>query len=161
MDCPCGSGAAYAACCEPLITGERDAETAEALMRARYTAYARADMEFLLASLHPDYRDEHDPDQIRAWAEESKWHGLEILATEAGGPTDETGNVEFVAEYTYDGEHNHHHERAVFSRHEGRWYFVEGDPVKGRPYVRDLPKVGRNDPCPCGSGRKYKRCCGS
>ena len=26
---------------------------------------------------------------------------------------------------------------------------------------RDAPKVGRNDPCPCGSGKKYKRCCGS
>ena len=161
MDCPCGSGSAYAACCEPLITGQREADTAEALMRARYTAYARAETEFLLASLHPDNRDEHEPDKIRAWAEESKWHGLEILGTEAGGPADETGYVEFVAEYTYDSERSHHHERAVFSRHEGRWYFVEGDPVKGRPYVRNAPKVGRNDPCPCGSGRKYKRCCGS
>ena len=29
------------------------------------------------------------------------------------------------------------------------------------PVVRDQPKVGRNDPCPCGSGKKYKKCCGS
>jgi hypothetical protein len=27
------------------------------------------------------------------------------------------------------------------------------------PFVRDTPKVGRNDPCPCGSGKKYKKCC--
>lgn len=27
------------------------------------------------------------------------------------------------------------------------------------PYVRETPKVGRNDPCPCGSGKKYKKCC--
>lgn len=27
-------------------------------------------------------------------------------------------------------------------------------------YVREQPKVGRNDPCPCGSGKKYKKCCG-
>ena len=29
-----------------------------------------------------------------------------------------------------------------------------------QPYVRKEPKVGRNDPCPCGSGKKYKDCCG-
>ena len=29
------------------------------------------------------------------------------------------------------------------------------------PIVRDTPKIGRNDPCPCGSGKKYKRCCGA
>lgn len=28
------------------------------------------------------------------------------------------------------------------------------------PVVRQGPKVGRNDPCPCGSGRKFKKCCG-
>ena len=29
----------------------------------------------------------------------------------------------------------------------------------GESYVREIPKVGRNDPCPCGSGKKYKKCC--
>lgn len=32
--------------------------------------------------------------------------------------------------------------------------------VSAKPYVRDMPKIGRNDPCPCGSGKKYKKCCG-
>jgi preprotein translocase subunit SecA len=31
--------------------------------------------------------------------------------------------------------------------------------AKAKP-VRSGPKVGRNDPCPCGSGKKYKQCCG-
>ena len=31
----------------------------------------------------------------------------------------------------------------------------------GIPFRRDTPKVGRNDPCPCGSGKKYKKCCGA
>jgi preprotein translocase subunit SecA len=35
-----------------------------------------------------------------------------------------------------------------------------GPPPKVETIVRDLPKVGRNDPCPCGSGKKYKKCCG-
>ena len=34
-------------------------------------------------------------------------------------------------------------------------------PAKADPVTRRLPKVGRNDACPCGSGRKYKKCCGS
>ena len=38
MDCPCGSGGAYAECCEPIITGAREADTPEQLMRARYSA---------------------------------------------------------------------------------------------------------------------------
>ncbi len=33
-------------------------------------------------------------------------------------------------------------------------------PPKQAPYKREEPKVGRNDPCPCGSGKKYKKCCG-
>jgi len=161
MDCPCGSGQTLAACCGPIIAGERKAPTAEALMRARYTAYTKVEMEFLLASLHPDHRDEHDADGVRTWAEESEWHGLIVVGTEAGGEGDGQGRVEFACKYTYDGEERRHHEDALFERHDGDWYFVSGEPVKSKPFVREDPKVGRNDPCPCGSGRKFKRCCGA
>lgn len=33
-------------------------------------------------------------------------------------------------------------------------------PSNGEPIIRELPKIGRNDPCPCGSGKKHKKCCG-
>jgi preprotein translocase subunit SecA len=33
-------------------------------------------------------------------------------------------------------------------------------PQKVATIVRGVPRVGRNDPCPCGSGKKYKKCCG-
>jgi preprotein translocase subunit SecA len=33
-------------------------------------------------------------------------------------------------------------------------------PQASQPYTRDGTKVGRNDPCPCGSGKKFKHCCG-
>ena len=161
MECPCGSGNTYAACCEPVVTGARQATTAAELMRARYTAYTRAEMGFLEASLHPDARADHDPENAREWAENSEWHGLEIIGSEAGGPGDETGRVEFSASYTYDGETQRYHEIAEFERIEGVWYFREGRPGIRKPVVREEPKVGRNDPCPCGSGRKFKRCCGA
>jgi len=160
MTCPCGSGATLDACCGPIIAGEQKAATAEALMRARYTAYTQVEIQFLLDSLHPEHREEHDDESVKQWAENSEWHGLEILNTSAGGEGDDTGNVEFACEYTYEDEGRRHHEDAVFARHEGDWYFVSGGPVKTQPFVREDPKVGRNDPCPCGSGRKFKKCCG-
>ena len=52
-----------------------------------------------------------------------------------------------------------HHERAQFELLDGTWYFLDGIPVTPKQFVREQPKVGRNDPCPCGSGKKYKKCC--
>ncbi|MDY0109598.1 MAG: YchJ family protein [Candidatus Krumholzibacteria bacterium] len=160
MMCPCGSGAAYADCCQPIIAGAATAATCEALMRARYCAYTLVETDFLLASLHPEHRSEHDAEAVRTWAAESQWHGLEIIAATGGEPTDDVGQVEFACEYTRDDERYRHHEQAQFSRHEGNWYFVTGEIVKPRPYVREAPKQGRNDLCACGSGKKYKKCCG-
>lgn len=41
------------------------------------------------------------------------------------------------------------------------WYQYKEEMESARqPYVRETPKIGRNDPCPCGSGKKYKKCCG-
>lgn len=161
MKCPCGSDLTYAECCEPIIKGTRLAATAEELMRARYTSYTQVEMEFLQSSLHPDHRRDNDDLGAREWAENSTWHGLEIIATEAGGPDDDTGQVEFVATYTTEGDEQAYREVAEFDRLDGRWYFREGKPPVRHPVVREEPKIGRNDPCSCGSGRKYKKCCGS
>jgi len=159
MDCPCGSGGVYDECCRPVIVGEIEASTAEQLMRARYSAYTQAEMDFLFESLHPEHRDETDQDSARDWAENSEWHGLEVRSTEAGGENDDKGIVEFVASYTYEEERKNYHEEARFDRVDGRWYFTEGRRAVPKPIVREEPTVGRNDPCPCGSGKKYKRCC--
>ena len=156
--CPCGSGKEYPACCEYYITGERNAPTAEALMRARYSAYVRTEIEFLCETLHPKHRDDHDEKVTREWSESSEWLGLQVLATEEGTERDEYGTVEFIATYAANGRTTDHHEIARFAKDKGIWYFVEGQ-VISRPYVRETPKIGRNDPCPCGSGKKCKKCC--
>ncbi|MFO7654474.1 MAG: YchJ family protein [Candidatus Krumholzibacteriia bacterium] len=160
MDCPCGSGRDHEECCGAVMTGERPAATAEELMRARYSGYVLGDVDFVIASMHPDRRGETDPEGIRDWSENSQWHGLEIVSTSGGGPDDAEGEVEFVADYTFADKRHRHHERATFERHEGRWFFVDGETVKSQPFVREQAKVGRNDPCPCGSGLKSKKCCG-
>ncbi len=161
MICPCGSEKDYDQCCGPVIAGEAQASTAEQLMRARYSAYTQAEMDFLFMSLHPDRRDENDRESARDWAENCQWHGLEIVETTGGSAEDETGTVEFVASYTYQDEDQRYHEVASFRKEDGAWYFTEGKPGVRKPVVRQEPKVGRNDPCPCGSGKKYKRCCGT
>ena len=158
-NCPCGSGESYAACCEPIITGKQPAETAEQLMRARYSAHVKVDVDFLYATTHPDYRENYDHKGTKSWAEKSEWQGLEILGTTAGGSTDDEGEVEFTARFRDTEGVRNHHERGQFKRMKNKWLFTEGEMVKSQPI--SVTKIGRNDPCPCGSGKKYKKCCGA
>ncbi len=160
-ECPCGSGRAFDDCCGPLINGEQAAATAEALMRSRYSAYVTGAVDYLGDTLHPDSRSDYDAAATRKWAEQSQWCGLEIRSMEQGEEGDDVGTVEFVASYKADGKTRHHHEFSRFSRHRGRWYYVDGNLPPPETVVRSEPRVGRNDPCPCGSGKKYKKCCGA
>ena len=84
-----------------------------------------------------------------------------MVRVEAGGKEDDRGVVEFIARYKQKGVEHRHHERSRFARGEdGRWMYLDGDTVKPPPVLRG-EKVGRNQPCPCGSGKKYKKCCGA
>ncbi len=119
--CPCGSGRAYAACCGPLHAGE-PAPTAEALMRSRFSAFARGDAAYLLASWHPSTRPRElilEPDVV--------WRRLQIVDTVAGGPDDAEGVVEFRASYRGPEGAGLLHERSRFVRAEGRWAYLDGE----------------------------------
>jgi SEC-C motif domain protein len=159
-NCPCGSGRPYADCCGPYISGKAKPSTAEALMRSRYTAYATKAVDYIVETCLRD--DEHgiDVEATKRWSERSTWQGLTILKVEAGGPEDEEGLVEFKAVYVMDGLRETHHEKASFVKKEGAWLFADGEVIT-ETVVREGPKVGRNDPCPCGSGKKYKKCHGA
>ncbi|MBD3244209.1 MAG: hypothetical protein GF331_26695, partial [Chitinivibrionales bacterium] len=69
------------------------------------------------------------------------------------------GTVEFIASYDDSEGFKRHHEIGHFHKLHAAWYYEDGEMVKPKPVVRETPKVGRNDPCPCGSGKKYKKCC--
>jgi SEC-C motif-containing protein len=159
-DCPCGSGTALAECCEPYINGTAPAPTAEALMRARYTAHTQGNMDFLVSSHVEDTRGEIDIELTRRWAERCDWLGLEITATEQGAAGDTAGVVEFVAHYRDRDERHQHRERALFDCVDGAWLYRDAEAPQIETARRQQPKVGRNEPCPCGSGKKYKKCCG-
>ena len=158
--CPCGSERKYQDCCGHYIDSSENAPTAEALMRSRYTAYTLANIDYITETHDPDTRGNHNPDEARTWAEDSEWLGLEILSAEQGGPDDSEGAVEFVARYRADDAEHEHRERSVFVKRDGAWYFVGGKILGLRPVRLEGPKVGRNEPCPCGSGKKFKKCCG-
>ena len=158
--CPCGSEKAFEECCGIYISGSKTPETAEALMRARYTAYVKTEIDFLRDTIAPDQQDEFNIQDAEDWSKNSEWLGLEILETADGGPDDETGTVEFVARFKQDKKEVRHHELAAFEKIDGKWAFMDGITPKPKQVKREGPKIGRNDPCPCGSGKKYKKCCG-
>lgn len=159
--CPCGSGQPYSDCCQPLIQGARPAPTAEALMRSRYSAHVKAEVDYIYETTHVSQRRQVNKESVGAWCKNAEWLGFELVEAQAGGPDDETGTIEFVARYRENGKAVDHCEVAEFKRSEGRWFFVDGKAPKTLQFVRQGPKVGRNDPCACGSGKKYKKCCGA
>ena len=146
-------------------------------MRSRYSAYVRGAIDYLVATHDPRTRDRVDVPAITRWSRETEWLGLEIVATEHGEAGDDTGIVEFIASGRTRGAAFRQHERSRFRRVDptappfggadgrahptvdGPWMYTDGE-VMPVPPVRLATPPGRNDPCPCGSGRKYKRCHG-
>jgi SEC-C motif-containing protein len=157
--CPCGTGRDYSECCEPYISGKAKAPTAEALMRSRYSAYVEHAVDYIIDTCVHKGKDDIDYKSTKDWSEQSAWLGRKIISSEKGGPADTEGTVEFEAAYERDGLKDVHHEKAKFKKGgDGEWLYDEGH-VTPLTIVRTGPKTGRNDPCPCGSGKKYKHCC--
>ena len=123
--CPCGSTLADDACCARYHRGET-APTAEALMRSRYTAYVRGEIDYLVDTHDPSTRTSLDRDSIATWSRETEWLGLEIVATEYGSATDARGVVEFIARGKSNGKPFTQHERSRFRKVSGRWVYVDG-----------------------------------
>ena len=113
-----------------------------------------------MGTIHPSVVERYDEQVIQSWAAYTPWQSLEIISTDKGGPEDEDGFVEFKAWHlNLEGQLTAHHEISEFNKYEGQWKFVTGVRPTQKPVVKEN-KVGRNDPCPCGSGKKYKKCCG-
>lgn len=153
--CPCGAGEPYGSCCEPLHLGAA-APTAEHLMRSRYSAFCLSKIDYLLATLHPSQRQPNDRANLLQTLSRTKWTRLRILATNRGAAGDDSGRVEFVATYHEGGIARRLHERSDFVKENDRWYYHSGEHENLAP----SPKPGRNQPCWCGSGKKYKKCHG-
>jgi SEC-C motif-containing protein len=141
------------------LRGDVKPPTPEALMRSRYAAYVTGATDYILSTHDPDKNDEVDREGTERWSRDARWRGLEVHAI-TGGADDEEGTVEFTARYELAGQLVWHRERALFKKKDGVWFYHDGAMIKPETVVRTGDKVGRNDPCPCGSGKKHKKCCG-
>jgi SEC-C motif-containing protein len=118
--CPCGSELSHAYCCEPLLLEYKTAETAEQLMRSRYSAYSTGKVDYLVSTTHPSTRHRFSRKEIEAWSKSNKWLKLEIVESL---PT----VVEFKAHYMQGIDPPKiHHERSTFVLENGKWYYLDG-----------------------------------
>ena len=150
MICPCQkqqeNAKDYSDCCEPLHLGKSTAQTCEQLMRSRFSGFGLGLTDYINQSWHPSTRP-----QDLSLEPDSQWLKLDIVrSTET--------QVHFKA-YFLDSESSPSgfsvlEEVSDFVFENDRRFYVSGD-------TQIVPvKLERNDVCLCGSGKKFKKCCG-
>ena len=137
--CPCQSSKSYKDCCGRFHTHAQFPETAEQLMRSRYAAYVLKNVPYIVDTTVPSQQALLNVQAIQAWAENTQWLGLQILKTETLSKFQSA--VEFNAVFQGEEGEQTHHERSIFV-----------DPTVPLPTMKQ--------PCVCGSGKKFKHCCG-
>ncbi len=156
--CPCCSGNSFADCCRDIVAGTTLASTPLALMRSRYTAHVCKEMPHIIRTMRGKALKLFDEEKTHTeWFEQSVWTKLEIVDAPEVQKHDKEGFVEFKAFYNFQGQPLCVHERSKFVKEDGAWYYVLGQ--QKNPTIASSNKIGRNDVCPCGSGKKYKKCC--
>ena len=123
--CPCGSDKPLMLCCGPFHDGSSLPETAEQLMRSRYSAFALQKIDYLHDTLWPNYQPGFDAFATAKWASDNHWAGLTIIATQQGHVKDRQGTVLFEARYLSAGKLQTHREHSLFKKKSGRWYYLE------------------------------------
>jgi SEC-C motif-containing protein len=156
--CPCGSGRFEISCCGPYLAG-KPAPTAESLMRSRYTAFTRGDLDYIERTCAGPARLAFNRPLLARSIGLTEWIGLTIEEVRAGGEEDETGAVRFNVRYREGGRMFSQNETSEFQRFPDGWRYMRGDVSHASAPAVTSP--GRNDPCSCGSGRKFKKCCGA
>lgn len=156
--CYCGSGLALSSCCEPLLQGQQQAETAEQLMRSRYSAFCTHNIDYLIATHHPSKHETDDREQLRQTLAGCKWMQLKIIQAQQGLVNDQQGTVEFIAVYEEKKQLFQLCEKSSFVKEDGHWFYLDGE--VSNSHEAQMVKLGRNEPCWCGSGKKHKRCHG-
>ncbi len=150
--CPCGSNSVYTECCQPTHQSSK-ANTPEQLMRARYCAHCLKLTDFIINTYHSSCQADSFREEIEA-STNSNWLNLQILNAPIADENE--GFVEFKATFVEHGQQSVLHEKSRFVIENNSWRYIDGTYPE---QDRSIHKIGRNDPCPCGSGRKFKKCC--
>ena len=157
--CPCGSSKQIDACCGPLIAGQ-PAPTAEALMRSRYAAFTLGNLGYIERTCTGHAALSFNRSDLEQSLPGTAWLGLDIMESHGGQLGDSIGTVKFTVRYRQNGHTFTQVEISQFVRIDGAWRYEKGEVSLGSK-LAPVERVGRNDPCPCGSGKKYKKCCGA
>lgn len=154
--CVCGSKKDGINCCLPFIEGTKTPPTPEALMRSRYTAYTQKNIDYIAKTMASPASDGFVAEEAKVWANQCEWLKLEVIEASYNQLT---GFVEFIAHFNYGNQRQMIHEKSEFHLIDSKWVYVNGKSpdVKRSPQIKQL---GRNERCLCGSGKKYKKCCG-
>lgn len=144
MKCICGIQKDYAECCGPIIEAKSIAQTPQELMRSRYSAYVKGDGRYLVLSALKENRHDEDVELIQEFSESVQWLKLDVLSAYED-------IVEFKAYYREGDDIKVLHEKSKFIFEDGYWLYASGELYNS--------KIERNESCPCGSGKKYKKCC--
>jgi SEC-C motif-containing protein len=153
-NCPCGSNKNYGECCGIYINDQAKPETPEELMRSRYTAYTQANIDYIRRTMKAPALNHFNAESAKQWAMTVQWLGLEVIRSSLDNAK---GYVEFIAHFSAQSKKDSIHELSEFHALDGQWYYVDGKHNQPKPHTK--VKIGRNDPCSCGSGKKYKACC--
>lgn len=147
--CPCCSQHEYIECCEQYISRKALPKTAKALMRSRFTAYAIGEHQYILDTYAPEKRISLTVDELAKDQQDTKWTRLQITSTP------QNDKVAFKAYYQYKKNWFLMHEESSFIQIENQWFYLDGIMFGDTGLIHPQ----RNETCPCGSGKKYKKCC--
>ena len=152
LSCPCGS-VLYSQCCQPLHLGKSKAQSAEQLMRSRYSAFAKYEIDYIVKTTALGQQQALDVKAIADWSKANQWLKLEIVKAQEKLDKNHA-QVEFKAHYVDQNSHTQqveiHHEISHFVRHENEWYLLDSTTDQ---------QITMKQPCICGSGKKFKQCC--
>ena len=155
--CPCGSQKIYQDCCQilhlGLDSGAQLATCPEQLMRSRYCAFVLKNFDYIIKTHHADFLEGLTLEQLQQ-GPHPEWLGLDVLSADDTTQSDGSkgGTVTFKAWYKMNGEIDAIYERSEFIFEQGRWFYTQGHQMHAK-------LQGRNDPCVCHSGKKFKQCC--
>ena len=150
MNCHCCSGKEFEFCCEPLLLGLKNPATPEELMRSRYSAYVLHHIDYIKVTTHTSTQSNYNFESLKDWATQSDWKSLQVFSS---SDSEREGVVNFEAGYISSRKVVFHHELSNFIKENGKWFYVDGK------ILAPTRTVLSNDPCICGSGKKFKKCC--
>ncbi len=156
-NCLCGSGKIYEACCGRFIEGGEFASTAEELLRSRYVAHANKTIQYIINTVHETNQEDANRESLKSWLDKTTWRGLNIIDIDI--KSDDVTFIDFEAIAEFDGKTETHREVSEFRKEDGKWLFYKGITPNVKQVINENKNVKANDKCPCGSGKKYKKCC--